>query len=92
MRNLNGNFLIMQDYALDRYLQYARAWYDGPLDFVLFQVPESQSRVSLSWHLTEKEKYFLINSVQTSANKAALQKLKTLLTSANKQLTSAAPK
>ena len=79
MRNLNGNFLLMQDYNLDRYEQYARSWYDGPLDFVLFQVPESQSRVSLSWHLTEKEKNYLKAAVKSPDNQAALQKLKTLL-------------
>lgn len=89
MRNLSGNFLIMQDYALDRYLQYSRAWYDGPLDFVLFQVPESQSRVSLSWHLTEKEKNYLKDAVESSANKASLEKLKTLLPAVSKELISA---
>ncbi len=84
MRNLSGNFLIMQDYTLDRYLQYTRAWFDGPLDFVLFQVPESQSKVSLSWHLTEKEKNYLKDAVESPDNKASLEKLKTLLPSVSK--------
>jgi len=92
MRNLNGNFLLMQDYTLDRYLEYARAWYDGPLDFVLFQVPESQSRVSLSWHLTEKEKNYLKAAVKSPDNQAALQKLKTLLPVVSTKLVSAKPK
>lgn len=89
MRNLSGNFLLMQDYAFDRELQYARTWYDGPLDFVLFQVPESQSKVSLSWHLTEKEKNYLKDAVESSANKTALEKLKVLLPPVSKQLMSA---
>ena len=92
MRNLNGNFLIMQDYSFDRTLQYARAWYNGPLDFVLFQLPESQSRVSLSWHLTEKEKNYLKDAVESPANEVALQKLKTLLSPVNKQLISVTQK
>lgn len=91
MRNLNGNFLIMQDYAFDHNLEYARTWYDGPLDFVLFQVPESQSKVSLSWHLTEKEKNYLKNAVKSPDNQAALQKLITLIPPISKQLISAKP-
>ncbi|MEP7265575.1 MAG: patatin-like phospholipase family protein, partial [Bacteroidota bacterium] len=72
MRNLNGNFIIMQDYATDRSIQYAKAWFDGKLDFVLFQVPETKERVSLSWHLTEREKIFLKEAAWNEENKASL--------------------
>ncbi|MBL7925115.1 MAG: hypothetical protein JNL88_13015, partial [Bacteroidia bacterium] len=55
MRNVSGNFIIMQDYNFDRYLQYAKSWMKVPMDVVIFQMPETEDRVSLSWHLTEKE-------------------------------------
>lgn len=79
MRNVSGNFIIMQDYTFDRYLQYAQSWFNGPLDFVIFQMPETEERVSLSWHLTEKEKHFLKNASLNPANRDALEKIKSLI-------------
>jgi len=79
MRNLNGNFIIMQDYSTDRDIQYAKAWFDGKLDFILFQLPETKERVSLSWHLTEREKIFLRQAAWTEENQNSLNELKTIL-------------
>ncbi len=79
MRNVSGNFLIMQDYTFDRYLQYAQSWFKGPLKFITFQMPETEERVSLSWHLTEKEKKLIKAASVNSENKQALEDLKTIL-------------
>lgn len=79
MRNVSGNFLIMQDYNFDRYLQYAASWMKVPMDVVLFQMPETEDRVSLSWHLTEKEKLFLKDAALTPENRKSLERLKVLL-------------
>ncbi|CAN5479019.1 hypothetical protein BH11BAC2_BH11BAC2_21190 [soil metagenome] len=79
MRNLSGNFLIMQDYSFDRYLGYAKSWYKGPLDFVVFQMPETDEKISLSWHLTEREKKFLKGAALNPENRKALEKLKRVL-------------
>lgn len=88
MRNLNGNFIIMQDYATDRSIQYAKAWFDGKLDFVLFQVPETKERVSLSWHLTEREKIFLKEAAWNEENKKSLHDLMELMPPLQKELMS----
>ncbi len=79
MRNVSGNFLIMQDYTFDRELQFAQSWFKGPLKFVTFQMPETQEHVSLSWHLTEKEKKLLKSASENKENKQALEELKSAL-------------
>ncbi len=79
MRNVSGNFLIMQDYNFDRYLQHASSWLKVPLDVVIFQMPETDDRVSLSWHLTESEKLFLKDAALTFENRQSLQRLMELL-------------
>lgn len=79
MRNLSGNFLIMQDYSYDRELLFAKAWFKGPLDFVLFEMPETKDRVSLSWHLTETEKLFLKRAPWNEGNTKAFKRLLNLL-------------
>ncbi len=79
MRNVSGNFLIMQDYNFDRYLQHARSWLKTPMDVVIFQMPETEDRVSLSWHLTEREKIFLRDAALSPENRASLDRLKSLL-------------
>jgi hypothetical protein len=75
MRNVSGNFIIMQDYNFDRYLQYAKDIVNVPMDVVIFQMPETDDRISLSWHLTEKEKHFLRDAALNSENKKMLDKL-----------------
>jgi hypothetical protein len=88
MRNLNGNFIVMQDYATDRSLQFAKAWFGGDLDFILFQLPETKERVSLSWHLTEREKIFLREAAWSEDNRKSLEALKQLLPPLPKELIS----
>lgn len=79
MRNLSGNFIVMQDYNFDRMLQYSRSWYNGPLDFIILQMPESEERAALSWHLTEKEKQLLRSSALSPGNRKELEKLQRIL-------------
>jgi hypothetical protein len=79
MRNLSGNFLIMQDYTFDHDLQYAKSWFKGQLDYVTFEMPEMEEKISLSWHLTEKEKNFLSAAPLNTENRKSLNALMTLL-------------
>jgi hypothetical protein len=79
MKNVSGNFLVMQDYNFDRYLQYARSWMKVPMDVVIFQMPETEDRVSLSWHLTEIEKQFLKQAALNPENKRSLDELLQLI-------------
>lgn len=93
MRNVSGNFLIMQDYEMDRLMEYSTGWFKGELDFVIFQMPESDQRISLSWHLTEREKNYLKDAALNTENRASLERLKQLLPSGinTQQVVSVAP-
>jgi hypothetical protein len=83
LRNLSGNFLIMQDYTFDRSLEYAQSWYKGPLDYIIIQMPEMEDKISLSWHLTEKEKKFLKSAPLNQQNSNAIKRLQELVPTSN---------
>ncbi len=79
VRNVTGNFILMQDYMQDDYLKYMQAWLECEFDFVQFQLPQMDEKIALSWHLTEKEKQFLKYAVFTPENKESLKRAGTLL-------------
>lgn len=79
VRNVSGNFLLMQDYLHDDYLKYLGAWINCPFDFVSFQLPEMDEKVALSWHLTNKEKIFLRDAVFSEENNKSLNRIDQLL-------------
>lgn len=78
-KNLSGNFIIMQDYENDVLYEYAKTAYNGPLDFISFQMPEMEDKISLSWHLTRREKNFIKDVATNYQNTQALRKLESLL-------------
>ena len=82
LRNVTGNFILMQDYVQDDYLKFVTEWLDVPFDYLLFQLPKTEEQVALSWHLTKKEKVFLKNSAYTPENLRNLERIDSLL---NKQ-------
>ncbi len=79
IRNVSGNFILMQDYLHDDYLKYTEAFMGCPFDYVQFQLPEMDDKIALSWHLTNKEKLFLRQAVFTEGNKEALAHIRKLL-------------
>jgi hypothetical protein len=79
VRNVSGNFILMQDYLHDDYFKYMEAWVGCPFDYVQFQLPEMDEKIALSWHLTNKEKLFLRQAVFTEDNLAALDRIGKLL-------------
>lgn len=78
-RNVSGNFLLMQDYTNDAYIETVKSDYKGPIDFINFQLPDSNVRASLSWHLTKREKEFLKQQINNTENTKALNDLKMVL-------------
>jgi len=78
-KNVTGNFILMQDYSNDNALVTAKTWVQCPLDYVQFEMPETDEKISLSWHLTEKEKNFINWAAANVENKKSLEKLKNLL-------------
>jgi hypothetical protein len=79
VKNLSNNFLVMQDYISDKLIRSVSMTQDIPFKYVLIQMPETKERVSLNWHLTEKEKFLLLNGIYSKQNKEALERLKAIL-------------
>ena len=76
------NLFKIQDYNNDQLLQYASQWFDGKIDVIDFQLinkEEEENRISLSWHLTPKEKKQILDAINLPENQEAIKKLKDLL-------------
>lgn len=78
--SLYGNWFEVQDYNNEELLNYTKAWFDGEIDIINYQLNKSPNNyISLSWHLTSKEKERIINSLTLAENKEAEIKLIELL-------------
>lgn len=78
--SLYGNLFRVQDFNQSDILNYAGGWFKGKIDvidFVLYN--QYWDNISLSWHLTNKEKRKVYSSVKTPANQIAFKRLKLLL-------------
>jgi hypothetical protein len=60
-------------------LPLGSAWFEGKVDLVDFELPNEKEKVSLSWHLTTREKKFIDNAIFLQENQQAMFKLKKLL-------------
>lgn len=74
-----GNFSKIQDYNHDQYFQYASSWFHGQMDVISFEIPNDKEKISLSWHLTTREKNYIYNAIDLPKNRQALSQLKILL-------------
>ena len=81
IKNLSDNFLVVQDYISDKLIRNVSMTKDLSFEYILIQMPETKERVSLNWHLTEKEKNTLLTGIYSNQNKKELQKLKSILQS-----------
>lgn len=71
-----GNFTRMQDFNNDQMIRYLSAWFENEIDIVTFQLaPEQTSSVSLSWHLTSREKETINRGLTSHNYQLALQQL-----------------
>jgi hypothetical protein len=77
---LYGNIFGIQNFNQDALLQYASRWFNGNLDVVEFELDhEYPDNISLSWHLTRKEKKKVLNALDKPDNHKALLRLIDLL-------------
>jgi len=77
------NLFKIQDYNNDELIQYASDWYNGKMEIIDFQLRtdktgEGQS-ISLSWHLTNREKKQIAQALELEQNVIALRKITELL-------------
>ena len=77
--NIYRNLITLQEYETDEEAEYAKAWFNSPLDIISFELPSTEEDISLSWHLTSKEKNFIRNATELTANKNSFQLLDKLL-------------
>jgi hypothetical protein len=78
--SLYGNWFEVQDYNNDELLNYAQSWYSGEVDIINYQLNKSADNyISLSWHLTSKEKEQIQRSISINSNREADKKLLRLL-------------
>jgi hypothetical protein len=73
------NIFPIQDYSLDEMLHYLGNDFTQPLDIIDFELNNSKNEISLSWHLTAKEKEKILNSIHSEKNQEALKRLKLLM-------------
>jgi hypothetical protein len=74
-----GNFDKIQNFNHDELIQYASSWFDGPIDVIDFHLNDKDENISLSWHLTTKEKKAVVNSIAVKENQESLKRLQELL-------------
>lgn len=78
--NIYSNMFNMQDFNHDQLMQYASSWFDGPIDVIDLQLKSHDvNSISMSWHLTAKEKIKIRESVKLPENQAAIKRLKELM-------------
>jgi hypothetical protein len=73
--NIYNNLLTIQDYNQDEAYEYAKGWFGNQFDFIKFELPTKEQDISLSWHLTTREKVSVYNSVNLKENQIAFDSL-----------------
>ncbi len=79
-QSLYDNLFAVQDLNQNELLNYASLWFDGKIDVVDFELRnEKPDNISLSWHLTKREKKKVMESIYLPENQLAYKKLQVLL-------------
>jgi hypothetical protein len=81
-----GNFTKIQDYNSDQMMRYLSAWLENDIDLVTLQLNQNaDSKISLSWHLTEAEKRRILSAVEEPDFDQAVGRLRVLLAPQEKE-------
>lgn len=70
-----NSFGTLQGFTRAEILSYASEWVDFPMDLVQFDLLTKGTEISLSWHLTEREKQNIYNAVRSERLKVEYEKL-----------------
>ena len=75
-----SNLFPVENYKEDRMLEYMSHWYGGKANVVCFQIDNTgNDDISLSWHLTDKEKSQVKNSMTQPDNQISIEDMRKLL-------------
>jgi hypothetical protein len=80
MGSFYGTHFEVQDYNQNQQIQFLDLWCKTQVDFVDLQLRnEKNDHISLSWHLTNKEKRKVLASIDLPENQEAIKKIVSLL-------------
>ena len=78
--NFYKNLFNIQDYTNDQLLYYANQWYNGTIEVIDFELKlYYDEKISLSWHLTNKEKQQIEDALLDTKNQDGLRRISQLL-------------
>jgi len=78
--NVYSNWANVQTFEQDQLLQYASTWYKGSIEIIPFQLKNDPNHnISLSWHLTNIEKKFIMKSLYIPENEKIVKRLQELI-------------
>lgn len=77
--SLYGNLFTIQDYNLDDMMQYLSSDLSQPIDIIDFELESNNDQISLSWHLTKREKENVLKSMHSKNNQKSVVRLQKLL-------------
>ena len=74
------NLLRIHDFNSDQNLEMMGDWFSGDVDVVtIYMNQEINDEISMSWHLTPRDKMRIFNSINSIDNKKSFEKVKELL-------------
>ena len=74
------NLLRVHDYNSDQNLEMMEGWFQGDVDLVtIYMDQDKDDEISMSWHLTPRDKKRIFNALKSVDNKNSFKKLKQLL-------------
>lgn len=80
MGSFYGNLFQVQDFNQNQQIQMADAWCKSNIEIIDLQLRnERNDRISLSWHLTNKEKRKVLESIDLPENQEAISRIVELL-------------
>jgi hypothetical protein len=75
-----GNLFTVQDYHHDYAIEQSAHWFPGKIDVLDFELQnEEPDLISLSWHLTNREKNHVVSSMNSPGNSQSVKKFLELL-------------
>jgi hypothetical protein len=79
LTNVYSNFLKIQDYKNDYLLDNLTRSFEGEIDYVEIALGElSSDEISMSWHLTSRDKKRIYQQLNSKENKLAIEKIQEL--------------
>ena len=85
LTNIYGNLFKVHDYQNDEILNSVSDWYKGKIDVVTFYMDQSNDeKISMSWHLTNKDKRRIYQSINSDDNQLGIDKIYKLINNEKK--------